>query len=257
MRMCSLRSGFAVIMVLLATCPTWAKSTVPKGAYIRHQVSSVKELAAQINKDPVVRNRFVRHFGVRPDKLTSYLLDNVTISHVSAATPKKVYIVTRSGQMVAKRTVLRPGAAIFVMKDTGEPLLVQICGNPVLKKLPTREKVKAEVPQVLPAIRVSELPVAPPAVPVTTQPLMAAALPTNTPPPLPPVDTVATVPAAVATTSSSVGALGAAKVAGPLLAAAGMVHKSSPPVVAEPATILGACAILTPVAFVFRRRRSK
>ena len=259
MRLSSLRLSFAVLLVLLVASSTWAKTTVPKGSYVRRHVSSVKELAAQINKDPVVRNRFARHFGVRPDQLTTYLLDNVTITRVTAKTPKKVYFVTRNGKMVARNKWLRPGAAIFALKDTGEPLLVQACGNPVLKTLPPREKVKAEGPQVLPAIRVSELPAPPAPVPTATQPLMAAALPTTAPPPLPPANTVAVAPTTAATAASSVGGhLGAAKLAAPLLATAGLVHtSSSPPVVAEPATILGAAAILTPVAFVFRRRRRK
>ena len=251
----TLRSLFC-FAALLAMClmglASAQRTAPPDGAYVRQRVSSVEELAAQINKDPQVKSRFVRHFGVPPDQLTKYLREHVVITEVSSSTPSRVYIVTRDGRMVAQRRTLRRGATVFALKDTGEPLLVQSCGNPVLKKLPPREKVKSLSPEAFRTVRVNEVPLPPPtvaALPVAPTP------PPSTPPVVAPAPVVAAAPMAPLPVKSVGLPL---KVAAPLLLGLVGSHTSPPPpVVSEPGTILAACAILGPAAFVFRRRRSR
>ena len=169
----------AGVFLLLPAIPgVGAPRSVPDGAYVREPVSSVEELAAHINKDPVVRNRFAQHFGIPPARLTAYIRENVVITRVSRSTPQRVYIVTRSGRTVPQSKVLRSGTPIFAMRDTGEPLLVLSCGNPVLKRLPPRERVKANEPLIYQAVRPNEMP---PPVPLAAAPAVAP------PPPPPPV----------------------------------------------------------------------
>ena len=168
-----------------------ATGRMPSGSYLRKPVSSVNELAAQIGKDPVVRKEFARHFGVRPSNLQSYIRDNVVIVRVTSNTSKRVYFIRRNGRMVAERRTLPKGTAVFALKDTGEPLLVAVCGNPVLKRLPPREKVKAEAPQTYQLLRPTEAALPPPPVVagVVAAPEAIVPLPPPTlgaPPPIPP-----------------------------------------------------------------------
>lgn len=183
-------------LVLLPMAVHGVQRRVPADSYLRKPVSSVNELAATINKDPVVRQRFAKHFRVLPGMLTQYIQDNVVITKVSANTPRKVYIVTRSGQMIAQRKVLKSGTPIFAMRDTGEPLLVLECGNPVLKKLPQREKVKAASPQTYQLVRANEMPL-PPA--LAAPPAVVPPIPVTLIAPIPPVTPpVTSVPVVVA-----------------------------------------------------------
>jgi hypothetical protein len=166
-----------------------APAHTPPGSYLRRPVSSVNELASEIGKDKVVQRQFARHFGVPPSQLQSYIEDNVVIRRVSANTPKSVYIIRRNGQMVAQHKVLRKGTPVFALKDTGQPLLVLECGNPVLKQLPPREKVKAEAPQTYQLLSPTEAALPPAVAGVTAAPEVLAALPPATlvaPPPIPP-----------------------------------------------------------------------
>lgn len=166
-----------------------APAHTPPGSYLRKPVSSVNELAAEIGKDKVVQRQFAKHFGVPPSQLQTYIKDNVVIKRVTANTPKSVYIIRRNGQMVAQHKVLIKGTPVFALKDTGEPLLVLSCGNPILKQLPPREKVKAEAPQTYQLLSPTEAALPPAVAGVTAAPEVVAALPPATlvaPPPIPP-----------------------------------------------------------------------
>jgi len=95
---------------------------------------------------------------VPASQLGKYLRDNVTISKVTSSKPRKVFFVTRPGQVIARRISLKKGDAIFVLKDTGEPLLVQACGNPVLKKLPPRVQIQSRALPSYQVLRPNEVP---------------------------------------------------------------------------------------------------
>ncbi|MBI2842266.1 MAG: hypothetical protein HYX78_02590 [Armatimonadetes bacterium] len=141
------------------------RQRVPRGAFLRTRVSSVEEMADQCMRDPVVRARFARHFGIPPERLGDYLRDNVEIRRVTSSKPRKVFFVTPSGQVVSKTSRLRKGEAVFVLKDTGQPLFVQACGNPILKELPPRVKIEAKPLPSYQVLRPTEVPVTREAVP--------------------------------------------------------------------------------------------
>jgi hypothetical protein len=233
-----------------------AARRMPPGSYLRKPVSSVNELAAQIGKDRVVQKEFAKHFGIRPGELESYLKDNVVIRRVSANTPKYVYVVRRNGTMVAERKVLPKGTAVFALKDTGEPLLVAVCGNPVMKRLPPREKVKAEAPQTYQLLSPTEAALPPVVAGVTAAPEAMTPLPPATlgaPPPIPPPVTAPPVVAA--------GSKGSFL---PLVAGAFVHHGHNgppptppPPPIPEPggAAAVAATAIFPAAGWAIRRLR--
>lgn len=186
----------AAVMLAAAFSDTSVQARrVPSGSFIRHPVSSVDELADQIVRDPVVRNRFARHFGVRSEKLDEYIRDNVMITSVTANTPKRVYFVTTSGRVVVRRSVLKRGDSIFALKDTGEPLFVQACGNPVVQKLPPTVKVETKTLPSVQVLRPNEMPLPPP---TAALPPIAVVLPVEQMAPIPPLVPAAAPPLAAA-----------------------------------------------------------
>ncbi|MDO8684575.1 MAG: hypothetical protein Q7N50_14005 [Armatimonadota bacterium] len=245
-----------IIIALALTLPgiaMCAQPSVPRGSYLRNPVSSVDELVTAITKDAVVSNRFARHFNQPPDKLAMFIQDNVILTRVTEATPHNVYVFTRNGQMFAQRKVLRRGTPVFALKDTGEPLLIKKCGNPVIKKLPVREKVKAEAPQMYQVVRASEVPLPPP----------LAVLPSVTTPPSIPVAIAPTVVAAVP--SSVAPAIIPHKRNPNLLPLAGLLltdhggGKKPPPPIPEPAGAAAVIAtgILPAAGWAIRKFRSQ
>ncbi|MDO8589561.1 MAG: hypothetical protein Q7T82_21260 [Armatimonadota bacterium] len=236
---------------ILAAPAYGARRGVPPGSYLRKPVSSVEELAAVISKDRVVQRQFATHFGVPSGQLATYIRDNVVITRVSANTPKSVYIIRRNGQMVAQRTTLRKGTPIFALKDTGEPLLVLKCGNPALKKLPPREKVRAGPPQVYQLVRPNEAPLPPP----------VAMAPPSEVPPLPPPTLVAASPAPAPVAAAPPTVVAKKRVLLPLLGGLFAFHRGEkpPPPIPEPggAAAVTATALLPAAGWAIRRIRCR
>jgi hypothetical protein len=129
--------------------------------------------------DAAVRARFAKHFAVGPEKLGEYIRDNVVIGKVTTKRPQPVYFVTRSGSLVNRQMVLKQGASVFVVKDTGQPLFVQACGNPVVTRLPERVKILARALPSYQVLRPNEGTAALSQPALTTAALLASAPPPN------------------------------------------------------------------------------
>ena len=245
-----------VALVLLPPEISFAATSVPRNSFVRKCVSSVGELASHINRDAVVRNRFARHFGVPPAQVATYIRDNVTITKITSAKPRRVYICARSGRFTAQRKVLRPGTAVFALKDTGEPLLIMSCGNPMVSKLPLRRKTLARQPQEYRVLRLNEAPPPPPA-------LVAALSPPSAPQPEPPP--LAAVPSPEGGSPVTAAPVTPAKRRLnplPLLGLLGLHrhhHHGPPPPIPEPAgaAAVVATVVLPAMGWTVRRIRSR
>ena len=64
--------GRATIIAGFLAAVAIANAAVPTGGFIRRPVKSVGDLIAHTKSDPVVMERFTRHFRMTPDQVTSY-----------------------------------------------------------------------------------------------------------------------------------------------------------------------------------------
>lgn len=247
-----------LVITSLAVCAVdcdAARHCAP-GAFLATRVDSVGGLVSEVSSNPVVAQRYARHFGVSRDKLVEYLKSNVKIVVLKEPMKINTYYMMPSGRVVSKQRLFPAGASMFVTK-AGQPIIDVRCGNPVIARLPRQPKAPVVAKVVAPPVSEPETRVA--AAPPQVLPPPPASVVAPAAPITAPVAPVAVQPVRVALAPAPISSLPAAvRLAAPLLLGAVAVHhSSSPPIVPEPGTMLGACAILAPVVFVFRRRRSK
>ncbi len=116
-----------------------------RGAFLRYKVYSVKELVDQVAKDPVVRKRFSRHFGMPEDRIVQYFKDNLVESYFLEAGKYTVYGVTPAGTIFPTRMSVARGTRVLALRN-GEPVLKWACGNPLTRFLPVVKTVQKKVP---------------------------------------------------------------------------------------------------------------
>ncbi len=223
---------------------------VPAGSFIRRHVSSVAQLIAHIKADPVVKSRYLRHFAMSEPELMDFLR-SLRLSKLQATGTYVMYGVPDSGLLRSKAKLLKRGTPVFVDRG-GNPALVVICGNPLMRG-PKRPFAVA-------------MPVQPIRVPVMPMP-MAAEIATTTEPfvtevaqptimPMQP-DLVAVTPPVVTEYSSDAPIVNILPALGilPALFVIGNTGGDSPNPVPEPATLL----IVTAGIGIFARaaRRSR
>jgi len=126
-------------------------ATAPPDSYLRYQVGSVRELVAEVRRDPVVRSRFARHFHVSGSYVADYMQKNLVESYIPRTGNYTVYCVGPSGRIYPTVQHLRGGVKVFAMRN-GEPVLKWKCGNPMMTYLPVVETVTVRKPVAAPAI---------------------------------------------------------------------------------------------------------
>lgn len=135
--------GLSIILIALTAQSAFAVSVVPPGSFIRNQVRSVDSLVDQVQRDPVVRKRYASHFGVSPEYLVGYLKNQVELVTLRAPLKTQVWYVGRDGRLHSKTKLLPRGSQVFATRE-GRPLILWLCGNPLLSVLPAKQQVPAQ-----------------------------------------------------------------------------------------------------------------
>ncbi|MEQ1822329.1 MAG: PEP-CTERM sorting domain-containing protein [Fimbriimonadaceae bacterium] len=128
----NLNTRFLLLTGLLVAT-TAAQAAVPTGAYIRRPVSSISDLIKHVKADPIVADRYVRHFRMNKESVISYLgtLHQSSLDHSGAYTVYNVH-----DNILRSRVLqLKKGTACFA-DSSGRPILLKICGNPMVWNLP-------------------------------------------------------------------------------------------------------------------------
>ena len=213
--------------------------------------------------NPVVRSRYLAHFGVSAAELDAYFADNLTQVVLKQPLSARNWYIDKAGKIAVKTKLLPKGTMVFATKD-GKPLLVGSCGNPLRSKLPSvvvKTMAKSETP---PETKVLANPVETISTAVVTAPpapAVVSILSVEAPPVLASVAALAiSMPPVIATSSSFgagwLGALGAiGGIAGGLRGGGG----DTPLVVApEPSSlvVLGSALCMMPGLYRIRQRRS-
>lgn len=121
-----MRKSIVVVFVVLAAC---AVARPDRNAFLNARAANLNQLIAQVKKDPEVRDRFRRHFGMPDHELVAYL----STLRAARLTKKKAYIVYSvppDGYIKAHVEIFHPGTPIY-SDITGMPILIAKCGNPL------------------------------------------------------------------------------------------------------------------------------
>ncbi|MCS7190969.1 MAG: hypothetical protein NZ843_05145 [Fimbriimonadales bacterium] len=122
--------GFALLAAGTAIA-TESLAVVPPNSYLIRPVTSARELANQIRTEPVVAQRYARHFKRSAWEFAEYVEKNLRLTRLPQAQVFNVYYTRPNEQILVVRRTLPKGTPVFVEKKTGKPILKANCGNPL------------------------------------------------------------------------------------------------------------------------------
>ena len=109
----SKQTGSLVLMLGLSAC-AMAQRPEPN-AFLNKPVHSVAELVAQLKADPIVMDRYMRHFGMTGDEVVA-MANELHLAKMKKDTPMTVYNCNDQGVIGSKVFMIKAGALVFVDK---------------------------------------------------------------------------------------------------------------------------------------------
>lgn len=140
--------GRATIIAGFLAAVAFANAAVPTGAFIRRPVKSVDDLITHAKTDPIVMERFTRHFRMTPAQVTSYF----RTLHLAKLAKDGVYLVynVRPDNIIRGRHFnLKKGTLVFA-DSNGRPILKKECANPMWMGVPPMVAETPVAPRVSP-----------------------------------------------------------------------------------------------------------
>lgn len=122
--------GFALFAAGAAVA-TESLAVLPRNSYLIRPVASARELANQIRTEPVVAQRYARHFKRSAWEFAEYVEKNLQLTRLPQTQVFNVYYTRPNEQILVVRRTLPKGTPVFVDKKTGKPILKANCGNPL------------------------------------------------------------------------------------------------------------------------------
>jgi hypothetical protein len=125
--------GSVFVLFLLTSVAIAAESiaVVPRNSYLIRPVASARELANQIRTEPVVAQRYARHFKRSAWEFADYVEKNLRLTCLERAQTFNVYYAPPDNRLLVVRRTLPKGTPVFVEKRSGKPILKANCGNPL------------------------------------------------------------------------------------------------------------------------------
>lgn len=184
-------------------CPgeaaTARRQAVPQDSFLEYRADTVEALALQAEKNPRVRARYARHFGIPANRVAQFIRENLVISYLPRAGTYRVYNVTPGGRIYSQQRTLARGTRVLTLRN-GEPVLRWICGNAMVPRLPqvagVREVPPAPAPAPVVSVPAEQVALVPRAVSVPFETVTVVPAPAPVPAPVTPVPTPVTVAAA-------------------------------------------------------------
>jgi hypothetical protein len=119
------------VLALIVAGAALAQSNLPRNSYLEKRVNSTSELIEHLRNNPVVMDRYRRHFAMTSDEVVDYL-SSLRVSSLPKDGVFTVYGVPHSsGDFHAHLRTLKRGEPVFVEAD-GTPVLQLVCGNPLI-----------------------------------------------------------------------------------------------------------------------------
>ena len=125
----------ACVGLFAGTQSAQADTSMPPGAFLHQPAPDITALNRQIQKDPLVAERYARLYKMSPDMVRSAF----SKMHISTLAEDHIYEVhyVHPGERIGyKIRRMRKGTAVYRMPD-GTPALVRVCGNPIRATKPT------------------------------------------------------------------------------------------------------------------------
>jgi hypothetical protein len=121
------------LFACLASAAVAAESiaVVPRNSYLIRPVASAQELANQIRTEPVVAQRYARHFKRSAWEFAEYVEKHLHLTRLERAQTFNVYYSPPDDRLLVVRRTLPKGTPVFVEKRSGKPILKANCGNPL------------------------------------------------------------------------------------------------------------------------------
>jgi len=129
----TIRLGVMTLLGLLAGAAIAVESIaiVPRNSYLVRPVASARELANQIRMEPVVAQRYARHFKRSAWEFADYVEKHLRLTRLERAQTFNVYYAPPDDRLLVVRRTLPKGTPVFVDKRSGKPILKANCGNPL------------------------------------------------------------------------------------------------------------------------------
>ncbi len=125
--------------------------STPPDSYLQYKVYTVDQLIQQVSDNPVVRQRFARHFQLPADRVVDYMHANLVESYIPKTGRYTVYCVRHSGKFYPVRQTFHQGTKVFALRN-GEPVMKWVCGNPLTKFASTVTDVVSNKPVLRPMV---------------------------------------------------------------------------------------------------------
>ncbi|MCH7903519.1 MAG: PEP-CTERM sorting domain-containing protein [Armatimonadetes bacterium] len=172
---------------------TFALAQSVPNPFIKKPAPTLEALLGQIDSDPIVMDRYMRHFGMMPEEVLSYI-GTLSLGTVKEDGVYLMYNTPESGEIRARVLFFKKGTKVWV-DVAGTYILKVSCGNPMVRGTDDRVVEQDETVALQPTGTLRELAGSPPSgighqeLVATTQtpglPDVNAMLLAHAPPPLP------------------------------------------------------------------------
>ena len=115
--------------LVVGTQSAQAGTSMPPGAFLHQPAPDITALNRQIQRDPLVAERYARLYNMSPEMVRSAF----SKMHLSTLAEDHIYEIhyVHPGERIGyKIRRVRKGTAVYRMPD-GTPALVRVCGNPI------------------------------------------------------------------------------------------------------------------------------
>jgi hypothetical protein len=130
--------------VLLVTFAVAQRRMLPN-SYIKSPTPTVESLIKHVQAHPEVMDRYVRHFQMTPDEVMRFLR-TLKLGRLQHDAYFDVWNVPgETGELRVRHLLFRKGEPFF-FDQNGAPVMVVICGNPVIRS------DEAASPRIAPAV---------------------------------------------------------------------------------------------------------
>ena len=134
----------AMAAVLLVTVAVAQRRMLPN-SYIKSPTPTVESLIKHVQAHPEVMDRYVRHFQMTPDEVMRFLR-TLRLGRLEHDAYFDVWNVPgETGELRVRHLLFRKGEPFF-FDQNGAPVMVVICGNPVIRS------DEAASPRIAPAV---------------------------------------------------------------------------------------------------------
>lgn len=125
----------AMALAAVTAAPAAVKRRAPAASFLEYRVDTIEALATQAERNPRVRARYARHFGIPAASVARYIRQNLVVSYLPAGGMRTVYYVKPGGKIYSRKTRLSRGTRVLTLRN-GEPVLRWLCGNAMVPNLP-------------------------------------------------------------------------------------------------------------------------